>query len=43
LRLKFEEKVNAVYACYEEIKLKYDSLLLELTLRGDEGLSSKQL
>jgi hypothetical protein len=43
LRLKFEEKVNAVFASYEEIRLKYDSMLLELALKGDEGLSSKQV
>ncbi len=34
LRLKFEEKVNAIFTSYEEIRNKYDRLLGDLRLRG---------
>ena len=27
LRLKFEEKINQTYCCYEQLKMKYDCLV----------------
>jgi hypothetical protein len=43
LRLKFEEKVNAVFTSYEEIKHKYDRLLGDLRLRGEEEVVTRQM
>jgi chromosome segregation ATPase len=43
LRLKFEEKVNAVFTSYEEIKMKYDKLIMDLQLKGEEELSTRQI
>ena len=30
LRLKFEEKINQAYTCYEDLKAKYDAMKEEL-------------
>jgi hypothetical protein len=43
LRLKFEEKVNAVFTSYEEIRIKYDRLLADLRLKGEDEIASKQV
>ena len=43
LRLKFEEKVNAFFTSYEEIKHKYEKLLSELRLRGEEDIATRQM
>ena len=43
LRLKFEEKVNAVFTSYEEIRNKYERLLDDLRAKGEEEVYSRQI
>jgi hypothetical protein len=43
LRLKFEEKVNAVFTSYEEIRHKYERLLADLRLKGEEEVANRKI
>jgi hypothetical protein len=43
LRLKFEEKVNALFTSYEEIRHKYEKLLSDLRLKGEEEIVTRQM
>lgn len=34
MRLKFEEKINAIYTCYEELKNKYTKIVEEMGIKN---------